>query len=74
MPSVSWSSVDLRSGNVGIVTGSHEQSLGGGLGLLGLLFAMDQLGQLKGKDLLGLIDLGILPGVHLIDLLQRQEE
>ena len=34
---------------------------------------MDQLGQLVGQDLLGLIELAALPGVHSVDLLQGQE-
>ena len=34
---------------------------------------MNQLGQLEGQDLLSGVQLTALPGIHLVDLLQRQE-
>lgn len=60
-------------GHVGLVASLGEQGLGRVLGLLRLLLAVNQLGQLKGQDLLGLVQLLILPGAHLVNLLQRQE-
>ena len=56
------------------ITGSTaEQGAGCILGLGGLFFAVDHLGQLEGEDLLGLVEALVLPGAHLVDLLQRQE-
>ena len=50
-----------------------QQGTGCVTGLFGLLLAMDQLGQLKGQDLLCLVDFSVLPGIHFVNLLQRQE-
>ena len=50
-----------------------QETARGLLGLLGFFFSVDQLGQLKGQDLLGGVQLCALPGVHLVDLFQRQE-
>ena len=47
-------------GHVGLVASLGEQGLGRVLGLLRLLLAVNQLGQLKGQDLLGLIELKII--------------
>ena len=66
-------SSDLGGGHIGIVAAAHKQGLGGSLGLGGLFLAVDQLGQLVGQDLLGGVQLGILPVSHGIDLLHGQE-
>ncbi len=50
-----------------------EQSTGCILSLFGLFLAVHHAGQLVGQNLLGLIQALILPGAHLINLLQRQE-
>ena len=55
------------------VSSTAEQGTGSVLGLLSLFLAVDHLGQLVGQDLLGLVQTLILPGAHLIDLLQRKE-
>ena len=55
------------------VGGAAEQGAGRILGLGGLLLTVDHAGQLVGQDLLGLVQLLVLPGGHLVDLLQRQE-
>ena len=65
---------DFGGGHMLLITGStHKQCLGGCLCLLCFLLAVYQLGQLKGQNFLCLVNLGILPGVHLVNLLQRQE-
>mgnify|MGYP007072580595 CR=1 FL=1 len=63
----------LGSGHVLGVALAAEQSLCGVERLVGFLLAVNQLGQLVGQDLLGLIQALVFPGAHLIDLLQRQE-
>ena len=47
----------LGGGHVGGVRPGAEQSVGALLGLFGLLFPVDQLGQLVGQNLLGLVHL-----------------
>ena len=58
---------------LGVSGSAAEQCAGCVLRLVGLLLAVDHLGQLEGKDLLSLVEALIFPGAHLIDLLQRQE-
>ena len=47
----------LGSGHIFAAAAAAEQGAGGLLSLVGLLLAVDQLGQLVGQDLLGLIEL-----------------
>ena len=63
----------LGGGHVGGVRPGAKQSVSALLGLFGLLFPVDHLGQLVGQNLLGLVQLAALPGVHLVNLLQGQE-
>ena len=54
-------------------TRAHEDILRSCHRLVGLFLAVHQLGQLVGKDLLGLVELRALPLVHFLDLIERQE-
>ena len=51
------------------IAGTGEQGLRGGTGLIGLLLAVNQLGQLIGQNVLGLVKLGAFPGGHGVDLI-----
>ena len=59
--------------HIGAVAAGAEECLGRVLRLLCLLLAVDERGELVGKDLLGAVELAALPLVHLVDLLERQE-
>ena len=63
----------LGGGHVLGIGCTAEQGAGGVLGFVGLFLAVDHAGQLVGQDLLCLVQALILPGGHLVDLLQRQE-
>ena len=59
---------DLRS-----FTAARKKRLGTCLGLLRFLFAVNQRGEFSGENLLRLVELFAFPGIHLADLLHRQE-
>ena len=63
----------LGGGHMLGIACTGEQCLRCGTGLLSFLLTVDQLGQLIGQDVLGLVELGAFPGGHGVDLLQRQE-
>ena len=63
----------LGGGHMLGIACTGEQCLRCGTGLLSFLLTVDQLGQLIGQNVLGLVELGAFPGGHGVDLLQRQE-
>ena len=64
---------ELGGGHILSVGAAAKQCPGSLTGLFGLLLAVNQLRQLIGQDILGLVELCALPLGHLIDLLQGQE-
>jgi len=64
---------NLCGGHVIGVSGSGEQTSGGSLRLVRLLFAVNEFGQLVCEDLFLLVDPAVIPLFHLLDLFDGEE-